>query len=106
MDINFANQIITLGAGVVALALVFFMVYTWYKQIGPTLNKLSNIIENSCEINKNISKTLESITRQLIEHDARTQQIMVKIDDIEQTQQSINERVIRMETIIFDKKAG
>lgn len=89
-----ASQLLSNGAGNIALALILYLFYLLLKKVIPVM----------IESQKDITETIQMMHKSMIEHDSRTEKIESRVDNIEQKVDQTHDKVIRIETMIESKK--
>lgn len=90
------NQIITYGAGVVALAFIFKLLWDYQGNLSKTLLLLSDAVQNN-------TKAMTQISESLQKHDNRAQEMDLKIENVADTVETRMKEACYANQVIRDK---
>ncbi|MBU2700434.1 methyl-accepting chemotaxis protein [Sporomusaceae bacterium BoRhaA] len=97
------NAVMTYGAGAVALAFVFKLLWDYQTNLSKSMKLLSKAVDNNTQVTVETSHAMERISESLQHHDNRAQEMKVKIEGLADNVESKLKESCNSNQVIRDK---
>lgn len=97
------NAVMTYGAGAVALAFIFKLLWDYQTNLSKSMKLLSRAVDNNTQVTAESSRAMERISETLQRHDNRAQEMEVKLETVADTLESKLKEAHYSNQVIRDK---